>query len=815
MIEFSKIANKKIILRLSAVILSILFVVIFSGFFSSFNSKVDETFDSFFARRAADTNIVLIKITENDIEKLGSWPLKRSYYALLFDYLNKYGAKKIGLEIFLSGGLPYQSAYNELLSEKINEKKNVVLGSLLSGMRIENGRVAVDSIIYPQLKEINNDLQTGHLNFIPDDDILIPLSAQVGNVNEYAFSKALAENSFIPENNFMRLDFRVNADSFESYSLLRFFDLANKKDISLNRLKNKIVIIGVSDPSTAKMFDVPFLGKIPGLIIHAVAVENLLTQTWLNRNYFTLSTFLFALLLLIPALADKRFNYLLGLIILFALLIFASLIFFNNGFRLNYSALIFPFMFLLFVEMFIRVRKKEEELSELFDEAEALKKALKAKESKLAELEAQSSGAPTDYDVRVAKLKEEIDRLKKGEEDNEIFEPPEENELKTKRFFDLVYRSPKMKEVVETIEKIAPQDVTVLITGESGSGKELVARAIHNLSLRKDKNFVAVNCAALSDALLESELFGHVRGAFTNAVADKKGMFETADRGTIFLDEIGETNENFQVKLLRVLQNGEYLKVGSSQVRFTDVRVIAATNKNLEELVRENKFREDLFYRLNVIKINLPPLRERKEDVEALVEHFVKSHNKSFAVSKAVIEQLVRNDWKGNVRELESVVKRAVIFAEAEGRTLIKLGDLPKELVNYKKSDMESLIIDSLREKKFSHSSINETAKELGGLSRTMVSEYLRGFFFKEFVNNEFDLEKAAASVAASDEEEAIKKIKAKSETYIGNVEKDLAKLTDLKFESVKEKFKSKYRNLPNKYHIYLDKVIQHLISTK
>ncbi|NOX19104.1 MAG: hypothetical protein GXO87_12595 [Chlorobi bacterium] len=218
---------------------------------------------------------------------------------------------------------------------------------------------------------------------------------------------------------------------------------------------------------------------------------------------------------------------------------------------------------------------------------------------------------------------------------------------------------------------------------------------------------------------------------------------------------------------------------------------------------------------MNVIKINLPPLRERKEDVEALVEHFVKSHDESFSVSKAVIEQLVQNDWKGNVRELESVIKRAVIFAEAEKRTMIKLSDLPKELVNYKKSDMESLIIDSLRDKKFSHSSINETAKELGGLSRTMVSEYLRGFFFKEFVNNDFDLEIAVESVAGSNEKEALDKIKAKSATYIGNVEKDLSKLTDLKFESVKEKFKSKYRNLPNKYHLYLDKVIQYLISKK
>jgi len=383
MIEYLKIANKKIILRLSAIFLSVLLIIIFSGFVSFFNAGVEETFDSIFSRYEADTSVVLIKITENDIEKLGSWPLKRSYYALLFDYLNKYNAKKIGLEVFLSSGLPYQTVYNELLSEKVKEKNNIVFGSLLSGMRVENGRVVVDSIIYPQLKEINKDLLTGHLNFISKGKIEIPLSVQIGNVNEYAFSKALVGNSFMPENNLMRVNFRISPESYKSYSLLRFFDLANNRDPSLNSLKDKIVIIGVTDPSTAKIFDVPFLGKISGLIIHAAAVDNLLNGYFLNRDYFTLSTFIFLVLLLLPMLLENKIRYAPALTAVFAVLVFVSLFLFEANYQVNYAALGFTFILLLATEAFIRIREKEDEFSELIDEAEALKKALKAKERRI------------------------------------------------------------------------------------------------------------------------------------------------------------------------------------------------------------------------------------------------------------------------------------------------------------------------------------------------------------------------------------------------------------------------------------------------
>ena len=297
-----------------------------------------------------------------------------------------------------------------------------------------------------------------------------------------------------------------------------------------------------------------------------------------------------------------------------------------------------------------------------------------------------------------------------------------------------------MKNVVELINKSAPTDASILITGESGTGKELVAKAVHSLSKRKDKKFVAVNCGALTESILESELFGHVKGAFTGAVIDKIGKFEAANNGTIFLDEIGETTENFQVKLLRVLQSGEYDKVGSVNSAITDVRVISATNKDLKLLIKEKKFREDLFYRLNVINIDIPSLRERKEDIESIARYFCESDDKKYQLSLAALKSLNDYDWPGNVRELESVIRRAKVFCEAGNRSLIQLNDLPEEIVKNVKLNFEDLVIESLRNKKFSHSSINETAKELGNVSRTLVAENFRGLSLKILVENNFDV---------------------------------------------------------------------------
>ncbi len=251
------------------------------------------------------------------------------------------------------------------------------------------------------------------------------------------------------------------------------------------------------------------------------------------------------------------------------------------------------------------------------------------------------------------------------------------------RFGRLIGSSAKMQEVYQLIEKVAKSSSPVLILGESGTGKELVAREIHERGARKDKSFVPVNCAALAEGVLESELFGHEKGAFTGAVSQKKGRFELADNGTLFLDEIGDLPLNIQVKLLRALQEQEFERVGGTKSIKVDVRIIAATNKDLKKAIENGRFREDLFYRINVVPISLPPLRNRREDISELMAYFLQRYNKELhkdiKLSANTMGILTAYNWHGNVRELENVIERIVVLAD---KAVVEPNDLPKEFVS-------------------------------------------------------------------------------------------------------------------------------------
>lgn len=248
---------------------------------------------------------------------------------------------------------------------------------------------------------------------------------------------------------------------------------------------------------------------------------------------------------------------------------------------------------------------------------------------------------------------------------------------------EIIGLSTAMQKIRETVFQVAPRKVTVMIEGESGTGKEVVANALARLSGRTEKPFLRMNCGALSQGILESELFGHEKGSFTGAVGQKKGIFEAAHGGTLFLDEIGEMPLESQVRLLRVLESGEFTRVGGVQPITVDVRIIAATNKDLKKLVEEGRFREDLFYRLNVVRITLPPLRERREDIPLLMQHFLGLYNAQngtdfLGFDQEVVSILVRLDWPGNVRELRNVVERLLVFSTGE---VVTLADLPDDIV--------------------------------------------------------------------------------------------------------------------------------------
>ena len=293
-------------------------------------------------------------------------------------------------------------------------------------------------------------------------------------------------------------------------------------------------------------------------------------------------------------------------------------------------------------------------------------------------------------------------------------------------FHNLIGKSPSMQDIYTKIEQVADSRTTVLITGESGTGKELVAKALHYNSGRRERPFIALNCAALPETLIESELFGHEKGSFTDATARRVGQFELANTGTLFLDEIGDLSAMTQAKLLRVLQEREFTRVGGVQSIKVDVRIVAATNKNLEELVRKGQFREDLYYRINVIALYLPPLRERGEDIPLLAKHFLakrieEESRPSQEFSKDAVDLLSRYPWPGNVREMENIIEQAFIWSK--GSDVITPEHLPTILKNDTRSS--SLRDDTLAGRLSLEKAVMEFEREiiLDALKRKTTSK--------------------------------------------------------------------------------------------
>jgi DNA-binding NtrC family response regulator len=303
--------------------------------------------------------------------------------------------------------------------------------------------------------------------------------------------------------------------------------------------------------------------------------------------------------------------------------------------------------------------------------------------------------------------------------------------------YGIVGRSRRMQEVIHTAEVVARSKSTVLITGETGTGKEMVARAIHYHSAQREMPLIKVNCAAIPETLLESELFGHVRGAFTGATSSKKGKFALADGGTIFLDEIGTMSHALQAKLLRVLQEREFEPLGSERTQKVDVRVIAATNRDLRQMVGDGRFQEDLYYRLNVIPIHIPPLRERNDDIPVLVDHFISKHaqragKRIDGLAPGVIEELQSSDWPGNVRELENAIERAVVLAQTtiinpEAVRLLGVGAAtPTALPSLSlRQNLDWAERETVRRALDSAGGVKKEAAEIMGISQRALSYYL------------------------------------------------------------------------------------------
>jgi DNA-binding NtrC family response regulator/CHASE2 domain-containing sensor protein len=812
---------------------------------------------------AADTSVLIAYFDDDAIRSLGGWPLRRSYYALVTSILHELGASAIGIDVVFDEPNAEFPEHDEVLRSVIRSAGNVVLGGYFkslndssqendypndrrSNLRVPHGRDFITS--FSSLRSAAYSV--GHSNLV--DDFAIPLFVQMDSLLLPSFAFEVFRTSLradessvevstgsvtvrstkglfaipLDGNGILRVNYSGGVSSLHTISALSLVNaydsMKHGSSTILPRVKDKIVLLGVMSEGRSMFVSTPFVQQFPAIGVHANAVS-----TMVRGNHVRV----------LPRSAEIAITLALGLVIGFALsarrelrgmlLILAVLLLYIGFALVAFSTwawsfpLIQPTLVLFagtFVVVLVRQEAVRRHVSRIEREREALLDRLHKKEERLKSLEqrlfsdheANNEGTSL-LEEEIGKHKEEIRRLTALVSDFEQYRPGETGKgTRPKKVQGIVYRSDSpMADVIELMEKIAPRDTAVLILGESGTGKELVARAIHELSPRKDKPFIAVNCGALTETLLESELFGHERGAFTGAVKDKPGRFEMANGGTIFLDEVGETSEAFQVKLLRVLQEGEFQRVGGTATLKVDVRVLAATNKDIKNAVARREFREDLYYRLNIFTLQLPPLRDRVEDIPIILEEIIAVEDPTIRFSSNVMSTLCQHEWKGNVRELQSTVKRAIILARSENRGLIQMKDLPEELITEARAavDLEDQIVESLREKRFSRSAISETAEELGNLNRGTVAEYFRGYCFKTFCEQKYDLDTTLKAISGDPDTESHQKIRKKVLEYLSNAVEFVE--MEKPVEQILAESRPKFKNLPQRYHRYLEDILR------
>ncbi|MEE9288927.1 MAG: sigma 54-interacting transcriptional regulator [Bacteroidota bacterium] len=809
--------------------------------FRFFQPLEDHVLDAKFlvrGERPIDSSVVVIYLDNEQVNALGGWPIRRSYYALMISVLSDLDASVIGTDIFFQSKVLEYPDYDDLLVNIVRDAGNVVLAGYFKNVEEKNGQFHGTEFREPYKELLDATLNIGHAN-IPDElsvrHIATMISSDDRSIPAFPIAIAMAhvakkhpyfEIAPKPSLSSFPLDYTGGTEHLEAYPFVEFlrsydiFKQGGTPPIPVQTVKEKIALIAATGEGRARFVSTPFTDRYPSVGVHATVIDNFLRQSYLHvATPFAdslWSLFVGGVVLLLFRLYRERRAFMWAGIVGILVMVVS----FGLFAVFTYSIAVIQPLFVLtgasFTLLILQHSRTQRRLERVTQDKQKIELDLKAKEARLRGLEKELSSAKQEASQeREQKLVAELNRYRQDirnlttqAADLEEFDAtPEVTERR--EFEGIVYGTgSKMEPVVEMVKKISSADAPVLILGESGTGKELVAHAVHHLSRRQGRPFVAVNCGALTETLLESELFGHEKGAFTGAVKEKPGRFELAEEGTIFLDEISETSEAFQVKLLRVLQQGEFERVGGTRTLRVDVRVLAATNRDPMELIEANKFREDLFYRVNVFTLNLPPLRERRGDLPFLVRSFLAREGSSFRISAHVMDAFLNHEWRGNVRELESVIKRAAVLAKAENRHLIRTEDLPEEVAAAAKenADIEDQILQTLRNKQFSRNAISETADELGGFNRGTIAEYFRGICFETFVERSWDLSTAVQVVSSSENPTVNRRVRKKMVEYLGNVVEAIDRSKTL--EEVRNAITPKYKNLPQRYHLYLTEIV-------
>ncbi len=796
-------------------------------------------------------DIVIITIGDEDVRLLDGWPISRDYYSYAIYAANLSGAKAIGLDIFFSGPDKRYPRYDSTMADFLTSSGNVVLPMFFSELKNENSEiVGIDP--HNSISIISKSAAANGFSNLGSDAVIyqLPLSVNSSEGTQYSFATALARIFNEPArsgndadaNNLKAINedvinhtgsLYINYPDFEDieqrYSFVNFLQIFRNEPEKLD-FEDKIVVIINSVTGVAQIKSTPLKDQVPASFIHIAALNNLIKHNWLNVLHpllgliiiFVLGLFCFIRWRINLAGMPININYL--ICIGYAICALGAALLFNLLFPL-----IYPLVTMIIAGIMAKVAAAKENLLESGLFTSELDRQLNEKENQLEstrdELKELHSKLFQEKELS-EKNKEEIEQQKQSIADleKELADlQTYRNPIKRPEQVDdegMIYaKTSIMKEVMELVAKVSTDDIPVLITGETGTGKEVIAQIIHKRSKRNSAPFVAVNCGALPETLLESELFGHERGSFTGATSLRKGRFELAEGGTVFLDEVTETSPAFQSRLLRILQESKFERVGGQKEIHSDVRIIAATNKNIQHLIDKEEFRSDLFYRLNGFPINVPPLRERIEDIGLLADHFIKKHGYKdiSGFSSQAIKVLNVYSWPGNVRELENCIRRAAILAQSEGRSMIQEDDLPEDIKKAQETDrlqmvhkpLEDQILDLMRTFKFSRSAVTQTANLLGNRDRGTITEYVKGICFRQIVESELNIAEAINTIAGSADEILLENIQQKIKDYLTNL-KNYSGLPAQADIPANEQAPP-YRGLPKKFDPFLDQILANL----
>ncbi len=653
--NFSDILSKKFLVLL-------FFLLLFS--FSIYiplpwNEPIDDAIISLQHKirgsRTIEDDLVVIYIGDEDLKSLGGWPITRDYYSYLIHILKSAGAKVVAIDVLLAKADPRHPEYDKTLSTFIESSGNVCLPMIFSELTFpdknepgsDNPAYYGDNPTFPLKEFLNHTAALGFSNFSKSNNVLkVPIVATNKDSIFYSFGAQLARTfSSTPlpdQTTILQLNHFGDLDNVQSLGFVELLKKYQTTPDSVN-FTGKLLLLTVSTPGISAIKSTPLSAALPASLIHLTVAENLIYQNYLTRISAPLQIAILTLLLIAAYFvanlkSDKIYLFFsAGLLALFWGSSIFAFSFYNLIIPPFYPSLAFLSVFIyLLADRYYQNRNLQSSMSDLMQEQIAIKeKQLQDARDNL-DKQATTSEELTQL---AEQRKHEIINLEKDISDLKIYSGNEQIKPENKAGFkDIIFseHSP-MAQVLELVLKVSPNDIPVLISGETGTGKEMIARAIHTSSTRNSQPFVAINCGALSETLLESELFGHEKGSFTGAATMRRGRFEMANGGSIFLDEISETSAAFQAKLLRVLQESTFERLGAERTLKTNVRIIAATNKNLQVEMESNLFRADLFYRLNGFPINLPALRERKNDLPLLVHHFLVKYNVEMEISDQAI----------------------------------------------------------------------------------------------------------------------------------------------------------------------------------